>query len=75
MFTIDNVKNYSLTYSCDCGAFGRCMFVPVTGSGTLVMDLKCVMCGKKERLCINKDVEDDILQWAIIIDNDVLSAQ
>lgn len=73
MFSIKDVTNYSLTYLCECGTVGRCMFVPVTGSGSLVMDLRCVMCGEKERICIEKDVDGDSLQWAIVVDNDLIS--
>lgn len=73
MFKLDEVTSHSFTYTCDCGATGRCMFVPVTGSGSLVMDLRCVMCEESERICIEKDVVDDVLQWAIILDNDLTS--
>lgn len=71
MFNIKNINNYSLTYTCDCGATGRCMFIPVTGSGSLVMDLRCVMCEESERICIKNEDIDDALQWAIILDNDL----
>lgn len=72
MFTIKDVKKHTLSYKCDCGATGKCMFVPVTGEGSLVMDLKCPMCGECERLCIKKEIEGDSLQWAIILDNDLV---
>lgn len=69
MFTIKDITDYTFKYSCECGVIGKCMFVPVTGSGSLVMDLRCPGCERTERLCINKDTDSDTLQWAILLDN------
>lgn len=72
MFTIKKIKQHALSYECECGAVGKCMFVPVTGEGSLVMDLRCPMCDECERLCIKIGTDVDSLRWAIILDNDLI---
>jgi hypothetical protein len=72
MFTINNITNHSFVYECECGVLGKCMFVPVTGCGDVVMDLKCPACDRKERICIKKETNGDDMQWALVLDNDLL---
>jgi hypothetical protein len=73
MFIIKDVTNYTLSYTCGCGAIGKCMFIPVEKNTPLVIDLKCPMCGNAERLRIKTADNSDKLSWAIVVDNDIIS--
>lgn len=73
MFIIKDVTNYTLSYTCSCGAIGKCMFIPVEKNTPLVIDLKCPMCGNIDRLRIKTAGDSDKLSWAIVVDNDIIS--
>lgn len=72
MFIIKDVTNYTLSYTCGCGAIGKCMFIPVEKNTSLVIDLKCPMCNNTERLRIKNNENSDRLSWAIVVDNDII---
>lgn len=72
MFKIHEVTDFKLRYSCECGAVGECMFVPVGKGASLVLDLKCPLCSTTERLKISEEgSSSEELQWAIVVDNDL----
>lgn len=73
MFIIKDVTNYTLSYTCECGVVGKCMFIPVEKNTPLVIDLKCPMCDNAERLRIKTSENSDKLSWAIVVDNDIIS--
>jgi len=80
MLKINNIKEYTIDYTCTCGVNGECMFKPPKGNAIIVVSIKCPMCGETERLKImkydseesRKQLSDEAdLYWAVVIDNKV----
>ena len=83
---IEIIKNEGnlIYYKCDCGVTGRCMVKPLKNSGTIVINLKCAMCGDLERLLLlqykseeekiklSEDINKQDLSWSLILMNEVV---
>ncbi len=83
---IEIIKNEGnlIYYRCDCGVTGRCMIKPLKNSGTIVINLRCAMCGDLERLLLlqykseeekiklSEDINKQDLSWSLILMNEVV---
>ena len=79
MLHIKDIKELTLSYECDCGVIGKCMFKSPKEDSVLILDLQCPMCNDTERLKIlkysdeetKKKLESDNakMHWALVVDN------
>ena len=80
---IENEGNL-IYYECDCGVKGRCMVKPLKDEGTIVVNLKCAMCGELSRVVLlqykadghKSDLLDHTgeneLSWSLVLSNEII---